>query len=110
MKKTSTAIIKWKSRNLTLLVPKINHFILTISNPKIETIKNFGNYFYNFSGKKKEKKKKKYYNSRVCMRRFKDGLSFKMLHSNANWKKSFSSELNIDIVNLLIFGIDCKNN
>lgn len=58
MKKTSTAIIKWKSRNLTLLVPKINHFILTISNPKIETIKNFGNYFYNFSGKKKEKKRK----------------------------------------------------
>lgn len=54
--KTSRAIIKWKSRNLTLVVPKINHFILTISNPKIETIKNLEIIFTIFLEKKKKEK------------------------------------------------------
>lgn len=88
----------------------------------MEAFKDFKNDLYNFCDQEKLQNKKnvitqEYANGGLKMVSFTDFIAAlkatrirRILHSNANWTELLSSELNIIIYNLWIFGIDYINN
>ena len=122
-------INKWSMRKLspigrltiikTLIIPKLNHLILTLPNPKPEYIKMFETEMYHFLWNSKTHRIKKntiiqdYRYGGLKMIDYTDFISAlksswirRLIHSNASWVKLLESELKIDIKNLWLRGSD----
>ena len=133
LKGIKKVMMQWNSRNLTplgrltviktLLIPKLNHLILTIPNPNEETICAFEKDLYNFLWNNKTHKVKKnimiqeYANGGIKMVDYKEFITAlkatwirRILHSNAKWTKLLGAELTTGIDKLWKFGIDYINN
>lgn len=126
-------MLLWKSRSLTpigrltviktLLIPKLNHLILTIPNPNDEIIQAFERDLYNFLwGGKVHKINKNviiqdYANGGIKMVDYSKFITAlkatwirRILHSDAKWTKLLSAELEINVEKLWKYGMDYINN
>ena len=129
-----TRLIKqWKLRNLTtvgrliviktLIIPKLNHLILTIPKPSVEYLQQFEKEIYIFLwGGKVHKVKKNIiiqdyrygglkmidYMEFVCA--LKSTWIRRLIHSNTKWVKLFESELGLKIETLWEKGSDFITN
>ena len=129
MEKIEKILISWKFRNLTpigritviktLVIPKLNHLILTIPNPSVEFIIAFERKLFNFVWNNKPDKIKRnsvvqdYKNGGLKMIDFKNFMIAlksswirRLIFSQSNWIKLFESQFGYSLQTIISLGID----
>ncbi len=132
MEKIDKLLTRWNSRNLTpigkitviktLIVPKINHLILTLPNPTLEFIRSFERKLFKFIWNEKLNKIQRstliqgYENAGLKMIDFenfmialKSSWIRRLIFSNSKWTNLFKANFGHNMQTLMKFGIDFTN-
>lgn len=132
MENIDKLLSRWNSRNLTsigkitviktIIVPKINHLILTLPNPTLEFIRSFERKLFKFIWNEKPDKIKRstliqgYENAGLKMIDFenfmialKSSWIRRLIFSNSKWTNLFKANFGYNMQTLMKFGIDFTN-